>query len=212
MKLFWIIFCFVFLLFITSLTYSISADELTTIYPDREYYCVCGDRFTSGDNLIVENSANVVVDCQDNTLGHGGAYYAINAPRGILIRDAVNVTVANCRFEKLEHCVDCPFPIHYSPYAYNALITGCSDNIEFIDCEFDYDVKVENTGKNKFENCSFEEEGDLDRVIHIYNTAQTRFTNDSSFNLHRILIHSGNITFEDSNISVGNSVTNNIKQ
>ena len=187
-----------------SLIFGISSHELNSLYPERHIYTLCGDRYTQGNNIVISNAANIIVDCRGKVIGHGGSVDPSNAPSGILINNSENITIANCNFQKLDEnaCLDCndlglPGYIPH-PHAFNALIIGLSDNIEFIDCNFTYDVKINNSGNNKFDGVRFDAPN---RKLSFYGDGKS-LIKDSSINLLRILTHKGNIEFDNSDMNI----------
>jgi len=125
-----------------SLIFGISSHELNSLYPERHIYTLCGDRYTQGNNIVISNAANIIVDCRGKVIGHGGSVDPSNAPSGILINNSENITIANCNFQKLDEnaCLDCndlglPGYIPH-PHAFNALIIAALEITMLFPCVY----------------------------------------------------------------------------
>jgi len=156
------------------------------------YYCLCGDRYTQGNNIIISDTEGVTLDCNGFVVGHElGSTYT----HGIKISDTNNVNIKNCNIAYITG-------LPWEDYGYSLLLTGSSDNITVQDSNFTYDVKIENSGDNLFERVRFE---NPDRKLSFSGEGRS-LVKDSTINLLRLLIHEGNVDLNNVSLDIADFI------
>jgi len=156
-------------------------------------YRLCGDRYTQGDNIII-NSDNVTLDCGGHVVKNKGANDELNAKSSIKINSAKNVKITGCNSGNI------PFYPWAPGWSYSLLLTGASDNITIQDSNFTYDVKINNSGDNLFDGVRFDNPSSSPRYLQFYDGISK--INNSNISLKRVeILGNSKVTIENSNLS-----------